>query len=256
MGRRSLILWGLLFSLTLFFAACAEPAVSGTAMEAAAGFTKANLQQVAEKDSHPLETAETKQETTPTPAPATIEDPKSTVSEQKPLDNSSTGQVQPVQPASQTKPTSEETKENDALTCTFSIYCTNAVNNEALDEEKAALLPADGAILAPQEVTFAEGDTVFDLLLQLTKKNKIHMEFSTSPLYETRYIEGIQNLYEFDCGELSGWMYKVNGVFPKYGCSQYVIEDGDTIEWLYTCDLGRDVGSTFGAGGQQGEVTP
>lgn len=70
-----------------------------------------------------------------------------------------------------------------------------------MTEEKATLLPADGIILASQEVSFAEGDTVFDILLQLTKKNKIHMEFSTSPLYETRYIEGIQNLYEFDCGD-------------------------------------------------------
>lgn len=51
-------------------------------------------------------------------------------------------------------------------------------------------------------------------------------------------------------------MYKVNGVFPKYGCSQYVLEHGDVVEWVYTCDLGRDVGSTFGSGGQQGEVTP
>ena len=150
----------------------------------------------------------------------------------------------------------ENIEEKNTLSCTFSINCTNAIKNEALTEEKATLLPADGIILASQEVSFAEGDTVFDILLQLTKKNKIHMEFSTSPLYETRYIEGIQNLYEFGCGELSGWMYKVNGVFPKYGCSQYVLEHGDVVEWVYTCDLGRDVGSTFGSGGQQGEVTP
>ena len=57
------------------------------------------------------------------------------------------------------------------------------------------------------------------------------------------YIEGIGNLYEFDCGAESGWMYAVNGWFPNYGCSQYALQDGDTVTWVYTCDLGRDVGS-------------
>ena len=39
------------------------------------------------------------------------------------------------------------------------------------------------------------------------KKNKIHMEFENTPLYNSAYVEDIANLYEFDCGELSGWMY-------------------------------------------------
>ena len=61
-------------------------------------------------------------------------------------------------------------------------------------------------------------------------------------MYNSAYIEGINNLYEFDCGELSGWMYKVNGWFPNYGCSRYQLKEGDVIEWVYTCDLGVDVG--------------
>jgi hypothetical protein len=59
---------------------------------------------------------------------------------------------------------------------------------------------------------------------------------------ERRGIAGINNLYEFDVGELSGWMYKVNGWYPNYGCSRYQVKDGDLIEWNYTCDLGRDLG--------------
>ena len=77
------------------------------------------------------------------------------------------------------------------------------------------------------------------------KKNGIHMAFSFNPVFNSRYIEGINNLYEFNCGSGSGWMYRVNGVFPNYGCSQYQVEDGDTIEWLYTCDLGVDLGRNY-----------
>ena len=74
------------------------------------------------------------------------------------------------------------------------------------------------------------------------KNNKIHFEFVNAPLYGSTYVEGIGNLYEFDCGELSGWMYKVNGSFPNYGCSKYILSPGDKIEWVYTCDLGKDIG--------------
>ena len=56
-----------------------------------------------------------------------------------------------------------------------------------------------------------------------------------------RYIEGISYLYEYDCGDLSGWMYRVNGEIPSVGCGEYRLRDGDCVEWLYTCDLGNDL---------------
>ncbi len=66
------------------------------------------------------------------------------------------------------------------------------------------------------------------------------MEHPFTPMYNSVYVEGIGNLYEFDCGDLSGWMYKVNEWFPNYGCSLYTLEDNDVICWVYTCDLGYD----------------
>jgi hypothetical protein len=119
------------------------------------------------------------------------------------------------------------------------------------NEDKLEVLPADGIIYKAQKVTFYEGESVFDVLLREMKKNKIHMEFSMTPIYNSNYIEGINNLYEFDAGELSGWMYKVNGWFPNYGSSRYVLKDGDVVEWVYTCDLGRDVGGYVATGGAQ-----
>ena len=70
----------------------------------------------------------------------------------------------------------------------------------------------------------------------------IQLEYAWTPMYDSYYIEGINHLYEFDCGSGSGWMYKVNGWFPNYGCSSYHLEDGDSIVWIYTCQLGDDIG--------------
>ena len=134
------------------------------------------------------------------------------------------------------------------LTCTLSVRCDTILQNIGwLDSEKINIVPKDGIIFAKKTVTFYEGESVFDLLVREMKQNKIHMEFENTPMHNSAYIEGIANLYEFDCGELSGWMYKVNGWFPNYGCSRYQLKAGDKVEWIYTCDLGVDIGGNYSA---------
>ena len=131
-------------------------------------------------------------------------------------------------------------------TCTISISCASILDNlELCKPEKIELVPEDGWILEPVQVSFSSGESVFDVLQRVCQENRIHMEFTDTPLYNSAYIEGIGNLYEFDCGETSGWMYKVNDWFPNYGCSRYQLQNGDEIAWVYTCDLGDDVGGGY-----------
>lgn len=136
---------------------------------------------------------------------------------------------------------------DNKLTCTLSVRCDTILENiNWLKKEKVDIVPSDGVIFAEKKVVFYEGESVFNVLLREMKKNKIHFEYVNTPIYKSAYVEGIANLYEFDCGELSGWVYKVNDDFPSYGCSRYMLKQGDKIEWLYTCDLGKDVGSSSG----------
>lgn len=58
-------------------------------------------------------------------------------------------------------------------------------------------------LFSATEVTFYEGESVFNILRREMKKAGIHMEFVNTPMYNSVYIEGINNLYEFDVGELS-----------------------------------------------------
>ena len=147
------------------------------------------------------------------------------------------GKPKPVEPEDQ------EVNKSKTYTCTFSIECSTILNNlDMLDPEKLEMVPSGGVILAKTTVTFYEGESVFDVLQLVCQQYGIHMESSWTPIYNSAYIEGIHNLYEFDCGSLSGWMYRVNGWYPNYGCSRYQLQDGDTVEWRYTCDLGNDVG--------------
>lgn len=173
--------------------------------------------------------------------------------EASPETNKDNYQTDPV-PTGKPKPVEPQDTVIDkkkALTVTLSVSAATILNNlDSFNKDKLEVLPKDGVIYKTQKVTFYEGESVFDVLLREMKKNKIHMEFEMTPIYNSNYIEGINNIYEFDCGELSGWMYKVNGWFPNYGASRYALKDGDVVEWVYTCDLGRDVGGyVAGAGG-------
>ena len=129
-------------------------------------------------------------------------------------------------------------------TCTIEIRCDTILDNmDELATGKDSYVPADGTILAATTVSFTDGETVFDVLKRACEQNGIQLEYSYTPLYESYYVEGIHHLYEFDCGSESGWMFKVNGWFPNYGCSAYTLSQGDSIVWCYTCHgLGADVG--------------
>ena len=154
------------------------------------------------------------------------------------------GKPMPVEPENQ------KVDEKKAYTCTFSIECSTILNNlDDLNADKLDAVPSSGVILSKQSVIFYEGESVYDVLQRVCKENGIHMEASWTPIYNSAYVEGIHNLYEFDCGTGSGWMYRVNGWYPNYGCSRYQLAQGDNVEWRYTCDLGADIGGGYAIGG-------
>ena len=125
-------------------------------------------------------------------------------------------------------------------TVTYTIRCDTAVaNGMAQDPKWAGIVPASGVILPVITMEFEPGETVFDLLCRIRDTYKLQMEYRGSD--GGQYVSGINNLYEFDGGRWSGWMYCVNGWYPNYYCGAYQVKDGDVIEWNYTCDLGCDL---------------
>lgn len=130
-----------------------------------------------------------------------------------------------------------------AETVYISIDCITALDYaNMLAPAQNQKMPSDGIIFATKQLRLRKNDTVYDILNRVTRVYKIQAESIYAKQFGSVYIQGINHLYEFDCGDLSGWMYSVNGVFPNYGCSKYYLKEGDVICWRYTCDLGRDIG--------------
>ena len=104
-------------------------------------------------------------------------------------------------------------------------------------------IPADGIILARTEIVIEKGQTAYDQLVSAVKSNSIHIEITGGS-----YVAGIGNIYELDFGDLSGWMYRVNGEFASVNCNEYVLSEGDLVEWLYTKNIGKDIGNEYNGG--------
>lgn len=123
-------------------------------------------------------------------------------------------------------------KEGIIGSVTLTIRCDTVAG---LDEH----IPSDGIILDITSFEIDSSDTVYDILVEAAKKGSLHME--SSGIDGLKYVSGIENIYEFDFGDLSGWTYRVNGEIKSVGCDEYILCDGDSIEWLYTVKLGNDL---------------
>ena len=139
-----------------------------------------------------------------------------------------------------------DTNGDGKLSCTLEVRCDTLLNQlDKVPAEKVTLVPEDGILLAATEVEFTGGESVFDVFRKTLREAKIHFEYVDASAYDSVYIEGIGNIYEFDCGPQSGWMFSVNEVYPGLGCSAYTLADGDVIVFSYTCDLGADLGADY-----------
>lgn len=126
----------------------------------------------------------------------------------------------------------------DTVTVTMSIDCKTVAGRG--DEN---ITPQDGIILEKTSFVMPESSTAYDLLIYASKKYKIQIEDSSKTLTDHRsaYIAGINYLFEFDYGEMSGWMFSVNGSFGDVGCGEYTLSEGDNIQWRYTTNIGDDL---------------
>ena len=91
-----------------------------------------------------------------------------------------------------------------------------------------------------------EGATVYHALIKALEEAGMSQVGAESG-YVRSISKGGKTLREFDNGENSGWLYKVNGNLPDVGLTSYAIKDGDSIAWYYTNDwtLDPDAGKWY-----------
>ncbi len=87
-------------------------------------------------------------------------------------------------------------------------------------------------------ISVEKGSKVIDVLEKALSKNGIGFKND-----DGNYVSEIKGLAEFTNGELSGWMYTLNGVHSELGVAEQTLTNGDKIVFHYTDDYTVEQGS-------------
>lgn len=131
-----------------------------------------------------------------------------------------------------------EVPEN-GITVRVGADCTDALERLGDIDENVnplSVIPEDGIVLPLDEISLPEGATAFDALIEAARVSRVRVDYVGSS-YGV-YVRGIGFVYEFGFGSESGWTYRVNGSAPQMSAGAYELSDGDTVEFIYTCELG------------------
>ena len=103
--------------------------------------------------------------------------------------------------------------------------------------------PGRQAPLFSGTLTINTGETAYSIL------RRTGLTVSSRDMAIGMYVYSIAGIAEFSGGAGSGWVFRVNGEFPGGAADSISLSAGDTVEWLFTRDLGQDVGGGGGGGG-------
>lgn len=117
----------------------------------------------------------------------------------------------------------------------MSVNCSEILKNmDSLDSGLEEYIPEYGLIVEDKAYPIKDGDTVYDLLIRVTKENRIQVE--SKGFSGSREIEGINYIYNSSCGKGSRWICKINGEIQQPVCTDYKLKDGDIVQWIYVCN--------------------
>lgn len=187
------------------------------------------LEQAAAQQHHEETNAKQEVETTEKEDAKVVHQPTETPKQEQPEEGNETK----VQPAPE-----KETQENQVQP-TLPNPAPTPDPKPPVVEAKEVTISVRGDqnyLLGATKVEFKEGDTVFKVL------ERTGLDVDASGSGNSIYVKGINDLYEFDKGVKSGWVYRVNGALANQSAGSYKVKPGDEIEWLYTLDLGKDIG--------------
>jgi len=125
-----------------------------------------------------------------------------------------------------------------SMNVTISVVCDALLGNmDLLERDLHELVPEDGIVFPETIVTAQEGDSVFDVLQREMREAGIHMSSQTITGTNMVFVDSINNLPSGSAGPMSGWLFSVNGESAMVGPSDFILSDGDVVEWEFTLDV-------------------
>lgn len=112
-------------------------------------------------------------------------------------------------------------------------------NYDKLSDELKKYVNDDGYIIKDLKVEITKDHTVVEVLDAIAKEKDINIEYAS--MEKMSYVEAINHIGAKAVGDMSGWLYQVNGEFPSTGINDTELKDGDVVTFIYTADGGNDI---------------
>lgn len=123
----------------------------------------------------------------------------------------------------------------EKITVYFTLYGDEVHGAVKKDKDKHTLKKGNlDEWISQTKVVVDKASTAMDLVEKMLKE--YDMEYTN----DDGYLSEIKGLGAFDNGNLSGWMYTLNGKHPKTSLAECVLEDGDKIVLHYTDDYKQE----------------
>lgn len=128
--------------------------------------------------------------------------------------------------------------QNQALAPTKSFLPFDLNNNDSIPvkpEEIKVNLMFDfgtGEVKTFNQVSLAQGATIFDLLKKVTAENNIKFEYQDYGQKLGIFVKSINGVGDSSSGN-KFWQYWVNNQYAQIGASGYQLKNGDLVEWKY-----------------------
>lgn len=127
---------------------------------------------------------------------------------------------------------------NDGIHIKFVIDATNAYNNESLDSDIKEKIN-NGIILSAENLEISRDCTAGDATKLACQIHSIALDSEVSSY--GLFVKGISGVENSMFGDMSYWLFRVNGETPEVGADYVTLNDGDIVEWVYTCNGGDDL---------------
>ena len=116
-----------------------------------------------------------------------------------------------------------------------------AAQDETSDADASAASDAQMTVTVNVDSSTADGSVTFDGTVELDAGATAYdalvatgLELDASDSQYGMYVAGIGGLTGGDYGDMSGWLYDVNGEAALVSCDSYELADGDTVNWTYS----------------------
>ena len=131
------------------------------------------------------------------------------------------------------------TSNNSSTNNTQSKTDTAASNTDKQKKHVYVQVKGVDSTWVSKQISYDNSLTAYDALKIACQGtgNEVHIKNNAYGAYGGVYVEGIGDLYEKDYGGTSGWKYKVNGTCPSVACSNYNLNEGDTLVWYYAMSM-------------------